>query len=264
MIRADSSETPQPPTLAELMARYLRHQADAHAAGLAPAEAAGDVVPYEAAPVQPVDPCLAWNEAVAAVRYCGPAVDPSSWPVPPEWTQLVADQEPLHAAAFALGNYPQLVRQVRPLLNTTDLTTLRPEKGRTAAVPALTNWAAGQTEWPQVLLGLGLLRLAGQFDAADALRRQHSKAVPEAWRPAWANEEAALLWHRGQADEAAAGWAQQAESVPVCFNRGLAALFLGKTAEARTWLRKVAEQLPETEAWHHLAQMYLALAEMRG
>ncbi len=45
---------------------------------------------------------------------------------------------------------------------------------------------------------------------------------------------------------------------------GMAALFLGQSAEARTSLGQAAAQLPEVGAWHHLARLYLALAEMRG
>jgi hypothetical protein len=244
------------------MARYLQRQTDAHAAGLASVEV-GDVVPFEAAPVQTVEPRLAWDEAVAAVRFFRPEVEPRSWAAPPDWALLVAGPETVHAPAFALGNYPQMVRQVRPLLTATDLTALRPTAPSPAAVPELTAWATRQSEWPQVLLALGVLRRAGRFAEADALR-QEADAVPEAWQAAWANEEAALLWHRGDADAAAASWAKQAESVPVLFNRGLASLFLGRAKEARVSLRRASEQLSETDAWHHLAGLYLALAEMRG
>jgi hypothetical protein len=261
---ADSSDTPVQTPLAELMVRYLQHQADAHAAGLAAVEVVGEVVPFDAAPAPSVDPRIAWVAAVAATPLFRPEAETGAWPVPPEWPVLVAGLEPANAPAFALGNYPQLVRHVRPLLTATDLPALRPAAGRPVSVPALTAWATRQSTFPQLLLALGLLRLAGQFDEADALLTQHGKVVPEAWRAAWTNEAAALLWHRGRTEEAAASWAKQAESVPVLFNRGLAALFLGRPAEARTWLRQASEQLPEAGAWHHLAGLYLALAEMRG
>jgi hypothetical protein len=52
--------------------------------------------------------------------------------------------------------------------------------------------------------------------------------------------------------------------VPVLFNRGMAALFLGDAAEARTCLNQAVQQLPEESAWHHLGRLYLALAESRG
>src|SRR5437764_1294252 len=80
-------------------------------------------------------------------------------------------------------------------------------------------------------------------------------------RPAW--EEAALAWHAGRREEAARLWAGIEGSVPALFNRGMAALFLGKPAAAVAPLRQAVAQLPESSSWHHLGQLYLTLAEMR-
>lgn len=261
---ADASDTPVQTALADLLARYLQRQADAHAAGLASVERSGEVVPFEAVPVQAVEPRLAWEEAVAAVGLFRPEATTGSGSAPPDWPLLVAGQGPVSAAAFAAGNYPQLVRDVRPLLTASDLTSLRVQAPRPFASASLMSWAAQQSEWPQRLLAAGALRLAHCFDEADRLLRNREEAIPEPWRAAWSNETAALLWHRGCAEEAVASWAKQADSVPVLFNRGMAALFLGRTAEARTWLRRASEQLPESGAWHHLAGLYLAMSEMRG
>ncbi len=79
-----------------------------------------------------------------------------------------------------------------------------------------------------------------------------------------ANEEAALAWHRGQTEEALAAWQAQKASVPVLFNRGMAALFLGRSAEAQASLTEAVTQLPDTSAWHHLGHLYLALAAARS
>jgi len=268
MTRAtDSSDTPVQPPLADLMARYLARQADNHAAGLAAVETTGEVVPFEAAPVQTIDPRLAWEESLATVRFFASDSDVKTWQAPPEWPLLVAAHEPAVALAFALGNYPQLVRHMRPLLQGADLAQLRPSAGRPVAAPGLLTWAtqtAKKKQYPQILLAIGALRLARQFEAAEGIIQAHRSEVPESWQPLWANEEAALAWHRGNADEAAALWQKQAESAPVLFNRGMAALFLGRSAEARTWLDKASHLLPEAGAWHHLAGLYLALAEMRG
>src|SRR5581483_2619950 len=54
------------------------------------------------------------------------------------------------------------------------------------------------------------------------------------------------------------------ESVPVLFNRGMAALFLGRPAEAREDLRRAVGRLPEPDGWHHLGRLYLALAGGRA
>src|SRR5690349_549513 len=75
------------PSLAELLAGYLQRQGAAEAAGLGLAPT-GEVVPFEAAPVQPVDPRLAWTEAVAAVRFFRPQASRSLTP-PPDWPGLV-------------------------------------------------------------------------------------------------------------------------------------------------------------------------------
>src|SRR5437762_807428 len=129
--------------------------------------------------------------------------------------------------------------------------------GMAAALAVDAGAAAG---FPQALLALAALRLARQWDAAEALVRANAGRVPAAWADAWANEEAALLWHRGQKDEAARRWRELPESVPVLFNRGMAALFTGRPAAARADLRRAVERLPESSGWHHLGRLYLALA----
>src|SRR5262249_30097942 len=157
----------------------------------------------------------------------------------------------------------QRVRDLHPLLHAGNLQLLRPTAGRPVPTPVLLDDAGrkGGPLFPEVVLTLGILRLAKQFDQADALLRQQHGQVPAEWAAAWANEEAALTWHRGRPEAAAALWQAQPESVPVLFNRGMAALFLGRPVEARALLRRATEQLPEDGGWHHLGRLYLALAE---
>lgn len=264
MTRAgDASDLPVQPPLADLLASYLRRQANDFTAGLASAPV-GEVVPFEAAPVQTVEPRLAWTEAGAALAFFHPEPVPQVGTVAPDWPGLVAVQEPAYALPFALGNYPQLVRQLRPLATAADLTLLRLKAPRPTPVPALTAWADQQTEWPQRLLAAGVLRLVGHLDASEALLSNAGQDMPAAASAAWTNEQAALLWHCGRAEEAAEQWRKLPDRVPVLFNRGMAALFLGHAAESRTWLSQARDRLPEAGAWHHLAGLYLALAEMRG
>jgi tetratricopeptide (TPR) repeat protein len=248
------------------MARYLRQRAEAQAAGFATPDSA-EVVPFEAAPVQPVDPRLAWQEAIAVVSILQPAADTSTWQAPSDWATLVNSHEPAVALAFCLGNFPQLVRNLQPLLQGTLAAKLRPVVGRPLPVPALLSWvdeAAAQNDPARLLLAVAALRLARHFDRAAQLLQAHASNVPAEWKAAWTNEEAALAWHRGKAQEALRLWQQQPASVPVLFNRGMAALFLDQPAEARASLAKAVAQLPEDSAWHHLGRLYLALAEMRG
>ena len=76
-----SSNTPVQQSLAELLAEYLQRQAAAHAEGLGRPEG-GDVVLFEAVPAQPVDPRLAWDEALAAAQFLCRDCNPRSWKAP--------------------------------------------------------------------------------------------------------------------------------------------------------------------------------------
>lgn len=266
MTQAHRTETPAQPALADLLTRYLQKQATAQAVGLADPDLADEVVPFEAAPVQPVDPRAAWEEALAVVSFYHPDAKAKTWAAPPDWPGLVQAHEPASALAFSLGNFPQLVRTLQPLLQSADLTKLRPTSGRSVSVPALLAWTdqvLQKKQYPQILLALGALRLARQFDRAAELVQKHRAEVPAEWRAFWANEEAALAWHRGRAEEAITLWETQTPITPVLFNRGMAALFLNQPAKARTLLTQAVDQLPESSAWHHLGRLYLTLTESR-
>jgi tetratricopeptide (TPR) repeat protein len=247
--------------------RYLQRQATARAAGLGLADVTGEVVPFEAIPVQPVDSRLAWKEAVAVLSCFQPNFQTQSWQAPPDWPAFVAGQEPAFALPFCLGNFPQLVRHLHPLMQAKDLSSLRPGASIPASTPAFADWAierVQERQYPQCLLALGLLRVGRQFEQAADLFRQQRGRGPAEWQAAWANEEAALAWHRGQVQEAEALWQAQAPSAAVLFNRGMAALFGGRAVEARPLLAKAVALLSEEDGWHHLGRLYLALAEMQA
>jgi tetratricopeptide (TPR) repeat protein len=245
---------PARPDLAGLFTEYLLKQAEAQAQGLGYADLPGGMEPHDATPVQPVDPQLAWTDALAAARFFSAAL-PRGGSVPPDWPVLVGTQEPAYYLAFALGNFPQLVRNLHPLLSGEPLALFT--SSEPAAVTDLTGWAARQSGYPKVLLAAGVLRLARHFDEAAQLLEAEA---PAGWEPARQNELAALVWHQGKAEQALALWRQQPNSVPVLFNRGMAALFLGHKDEARAALAQAVAGLPETSAWYHLGQLYLALA----
>ncbi len=262
-------ETPVQPKLGDLLARHLEKQAEACAVGAAasPDEALpGEVMPYEAGPVQPIDPKLAWDESLAVFTLAAQPVNPRSWRAPPAWSSLVASHEPVVALALCAANFPQLVRNFHMILQVTDLTTLRPHPGRPAPAAELAAWAettAERKQFPQTLLALGTLRLAKQLDAAEDYVRKHDGAIPAAWRSAWENEKAALAWHAGRGNEALAAWQQLEATVAVLFNRGMAELFLGDASAAREHLIAAVGGLPESSAWHHLGRLYLTLAQER-
>jgi hypothetical protein len=268
---SDKSQPAGRPELSELLARYLHGQAARHEAGLAVAST-GEVLPHEAAPSPPVDPKLAWDESLAVLPFyassmSGGAQSGAKLPkAPPDWPGLVNAQEPALAVAFCLGNFPQLIRSLQPLLHPSNLQPGTAANARSFDSSELVQWAdrtANQKQFPDCLLAAGVLRLAKDFDRAGQLIPDEAE-VPAKWRPACANERAALAWHRGQHKEALDSWQAQEETIPVLFNRGMACLFLNKAANARAFLQRAADRLPEDNAWHHLSRLYLAMSEMRS
>jgi len=262
-----AAPTSNQPKLADLLERYLNKQSEAHGSGLATFDPHGEVLPFEAGPVQPVDPAPAWHEGVRVLNYItANAKSGQELKAPPGWPTLVAAHEPIVSLAFCIGNFPQLMRNLHLLLHG-DPARLRPIAGKPIDLPELLAWAAkvaGKKQYPELLVALGSLRLARQFEAADRVIAQHDATAPAEWRAAWENEKAALAWHRGNAEDALASWQTQQENAPVLFNRGMAALFLGRPVDTVKSLTKAIDLLPESSAWHHLARLYRTLAQTRS
>jgi tetratricopeptide (TPR) repeat protein len=263
MTRTTPTSTTQP-TLAELMSRFLASRSDAAAAAVEFGE--GEVEPHEIAAGFRVDSRAAWTDALHALDT--PASSPKA-SVPSDWAALVSQPAPAFAVALAAGNFPQRVRDLHPLLAKFDPATLRPS-GPPSPSPGLSGlrtWVVRESKKRQpaaALLAAGVARAMGEAEwAAELLADAESLCTGE-MRAAWENERAALLWHSGRCDEAFAAWSAMPESPAVLFNRGMAALFLGKSSEARVNLRKAADQLPEENGWNSLARLYLALAEIQG
>jgi hypothetical protein len=254
--------TPKDHALEELFRRYVGRQVQAHAEGHATVDASGEVQPFEAVPAQPVDPRLAWDGACAVFAHYQPA---NRMTPPADWPALVAAREPATALAFAAGNYPQLLRDVHALLQPRKLSGFRAASGQPLVAAGVVEWTARAVEeglYPRALVGLGIVRVAGDYAAARDLAEQMRSHVPAEWQAAFDNEIAALTWDDGRAEEAYSLWQHQAPSVPVLFNRGMAALFLDRPRDARPVLVQAVEGLPDQDAWHHLGRLYLALATM--
>src|SRR5439155_15780770 len=111
---------------------------------------------------QPVDPQLAWNDALTAVRLARPGTKLDA-AVPPEWPMLVNRQEPAVALPFCLGNFPQMVRHLQPLL-AGEPAALRQGPREPLNVAGLESWAAQQTQPLSRLMAAAALRLAGHYD----------------------------------------------------------------------------------------------------
>lgn len=246
-----------PPSLNELLVAYVNRPVDA-ASIEAEAGALGEVEPHEVAVGFRVDPRLAWREGSSALEMFGLPVPKAT--APTEWGALVVRHEAIAAQPYAIGNYPQRVRDLTGLLQAKDLGAFRPKNEAHAASTALRNWASKQAsgdDQPSRLLAAAVLRTAGDYSAATSTLDQAEKT------DCANNERAALLWQHGEWEQAAAIWDKLPDSTIAWFNRGMAALFLKQPAKAREYLKKAIEQLPEANGWHHLASLYLALTEIR-
>jgi tetratricopeptide (TPR) repeat protein len=261
-----SLNTQSQPSLADLMMRFVSRPIDA-ASIEAEAGALGEVEPHEVAVGFRADPRLAWQEGVSVLTALGlkdfakPAVAPS------EWAAVVVRHESIAAQPFALGAYPQRVRDLTALLQAPDLANLRQIEENRPVSEALRLWAVKLIEKGNLahsLQAIGVLRAAHDFDFAEKQLNELRGKVSGQWQTVLANEEAALLWQRGAAEKAAEIWSALPDSPAVFFNRGMAALFLNQPAKARECLKKTVELLPESNGWHHLGSLYLALAEIRS
>jgi tetratricopeptide (TPR) repeat protein len=218
-------------------------------------------------PVQPLDPKLAWDEALAVLPLYHPlSPGTNRRKAPPHWSQLVAGHESIVAIAFSAGNFPQLMRNFHTILTQPNLVEMRPTGGQPAAASDLRGWAddiAAKKQYPEMLLALGAFRLARQFDEADKFVNAHDANIPSEWRAGWENEKAALAWHSGRCEEARQMWRALEPTAPVLFNRGMSALFAHDFTDAKQQLTAAIAQLPASSAWHHLGRLYLTLTELR-
>ena len=260
-----STNAKTPPSLTDLMMRFVSRPIEA-AEIEAEAGALGEVEPHEVAVGFRADPRLAWNEGLAVLPALG-LQDSKRLAAPAEWPAVVVRHEAVASQPFALANYPQRVRDLTALLQADDLTKLRPVGESRPASQSMGAWAAKQAQTQDgaaSLLAAAVLRAAGDLNQADAMLQSLQSSIPDVLRTAYDNEVAALHWQNGQADQAVAIWDRLPETPAVLFNRGLAALFLKQTAKARENLKKAVALIPDTDGWHHLGSLYLALAEMRS
>jgi hypothetical protein len=259
MTRPTASNPFAQPTIDALMVRFLANRSDA--AGSAVESGESEVEPHEVAAGFRVDPRAAWLDATAPITSQSgggtlptPAVQLP--PMPSEWAGLVAQPAAAFAVPMAAGHFPQRVKDLQPLLAKFDPKELRPS-GTQAPTPGfagLRNWLTKNgTSAP--LVAAGIARTIGDFDTADALL---------SGAPGAENDRAATLWARGKCGEALAVWDALPETPAVLFNRGMARLFLGQLADARTGLQRAVDAVPETSGWNALARLYLAVAEVHG
>jgi tetratricopeptide (TPR) repeat protein len=161
------------------------------------------------------------------------------------------------------------VRDLAPLLTRFDPAALRPAAGATpaAGLSGLRTWVIREAKkrTPQaVLLAAGVARAAGELDWAGELLADAEAVCTGDDCDRLGNERAALAWQRGDAADALARWEALSDSPAVRFNRGMALLFLGRSAEARAALTAAIDVLPDGSGWRDLAELYRTLAEIHG
>ena len=256
-------QAPSQPNLDDLLTRYLRRRTEAQQQGVASFDV-GEVTPYDAGPVQPIDAKMAWDEAKMALAVGTHSAREAYSKAPPSWAQLVATHEPVVALALCVGNFPQLVRNFHQISHKADLASLRPQAGRAAVIPGLEAWV-GKAEasekprngcWPWACCDWpsSSRRPTASSRRTTRVFRRRRGAPGRMRRPPWSGIGATPR-RRGNCGK------RQEETVAVLFNRAMADLFLGRTEAARGELSRVIEQLPESSAWHHLAHLYLTLAQ---
>ncbi len=253
MTRPTDTNPSAQPTIESLMVRFLATRSDAATAAVGHGES--EVEPHEVAAGFRVDPRAAWLDATATIITGGNAPPPAVQ-LPTDWAALVAQPAAAFAVPMAAGHFPQRVKDLHPLLAKFEPAELRPT-GTQPATPgfgALRNWIA-KNGTANPLVASGIARTLGDFDASEKLLAGAEGAD---------NDRAALLWARGRCDEARTAWDAMADAPAVLFNRGMARLFEGRIAEARPFLQKAIDALPETSGWYALARLYLAVADIHG
>jgi tetratricopeptide (TPR) repeat protein len=246
-----------PPTIDSLMVGFLNRNEENDSLS----DLQGEVEPHEVSVGFRFEPRSAWHESLGILKLFGASTAISA---PSEWASLVARSEAVAGLPMALGNYPQRVRDVSKLLGKSDLTSLISRNESRPASASLRSWARGMEAKGAVetLIAVGVLRFAGDLREAEELfLKLKTNATPE-FATQIENEQAGILWQQGKTEAAISIWRELPDSAPVLFNRGMAALFLNQKSEARECLKKVLNLLPDSNSWHHLAGMYLALAEM--
>ncbi|WP_157368599.1 tetratricopeptide repeat protein [Zavarzinella formosa] len=253
------------PSIAELTSKVVSWGEDAEMLATA-ADALGQVEPHEMTVGLRTDPRTAWTQSMEALGTDSEKL--KGVVLPGEWGRLVVRLESVAALPFALGNYPQRVRELGTLVQTEDLKSLLASDPIIDETPkALADWCRKQVDadkMPQALIAAALHRVSRNYPMAERVLGDLAPKVPFEWLTMLENERATLLWERGLHAAAKTLWDSLPDTNPVIFNRGMASLFLGESQMAIAHFRKLADQLPEASAWHHLASLYLALAEMRA
>jgi hypothetical protein len=250
----------------ELFLNYLKQRSAV--ATTEPIARESEVEPHQAAVLAVVDSRQAFSDALAAAEWLLGRQGTSvlrDIQMPPGWDSLVHQHDSVVAVPFCMGYYPQMLRDVSPILAKRRPSSLLTGTAKPQPMNDVVAWGTSmlrKQKWAEALVAAAALRMCGQSNAARDMLDQIRKSAAVAWNAVLLNEEAALAWAGGDLRKAGDLWAKhpQADMPPILFNRGLVALFTDRPRDAESLLRQAADKLPETSAWHHLGQLYLALA----
>lgn len=205
---------------------------------------------YQAQPALGLDLSMAWNEAILPGQLLSEDMPQVSARFPSAWNAV---RHVSFAAPFpcCIGMAPQFLQKIDSIL----------ENAQTFFEQELPSMPAGVTaetalDNKTTLSQLAIARLAGDTEQVNRLIADLDGETLQK------NELAAQLWLAGQRGEAKEAWDNLDGNHPViAFNQGLAALASQDAARGRERLAKAVSGFDQTTGWHHLAELYLAVAQ---
>jgi len=248
-----------PPRMDDLLASFLARQSAAISSG-AESSTGSDVEAYAAVATEAVDPRLAWDGATESLRYFAPGLKlPTK--LPSSWSAIASSLPACNFLPMAAGQFPQLVRDLNSVL---EMSPLKIADGLDSPeVKRFVQFSAASQEPALWFVAVGVARLTRDFDLAQRVLSAKGSLIPAELEHAWSNELAVLNWEQEQPEKAVSIWNSLPESAPVLFNLGIAEMHNQKTHLAVSHFKRAAAMIRESSGWHHLAQLYLAVAESR-
>lgn len=213
-----------------------------------PAEIASEVEPYQAQPALGIDLALTWCEAMLPATMLSDVAVSAHFPA--AWG-AARHVDLLTTFPCCIGMAPQFLQRIQALLENSKHffeQTLPASRPRFTAEPTLDS--------KTVISQLAVARLAGDHAKSRELISQLDGEVLQK------NELAAQHWLEGDRDTAAWIWNDLPASNPViAFNQAIAALARNETKQGKACLQRSIIGFDENTGWHHLSELYLALAE---
>ena len=204
---------------------------------------------YQAQPALGLDLAMAWNEAMLPGVLLAEVEPKMKSRFPAAWN---AARNLSLAAPFpcCVGMAPQFLQKIDGILDNADV-FFQQEVTLPTAMSAEVN-----LENKSPLSQLAVARLAGDVALSNRLINELDGELIQK------NEQAAQLWLSGNRADARQIWDDlETENPVIAFNQGLAALAAGDREHGRERLNVAVQGFEESTGWHHLAELYLAIAQ---